>query len=152
VARSKKDTNPKEVAVLLKIKDSKTSIGSPDALVKIFRNILRSEHVIDRDKEHFWVVGLTTHNTVKYVEMVSLGILGASLVHAREIFRLAILQAVSSVILVHNHPSGHPEPSEEDLILTRRITEAGKIIGIEVLDHIIIGSRLYKSFRETGLM
>jgi DNA repair protein RadC len=84
--------------------------------------------------------------------MVSLGTLGASLVHPREVFRLAIFQAVASVIMVHNHPSGDSTPSEEDVKLTRRLIDAGKVIGIEVLDHIIIGSRMYKSFRENGLM
>ncbi|HVN96384.1 MAG TPA: JAB domain-containing protein [Syntrophorhabdaceae bacterium] len=148
----KKDINRKGVKVLLKIRDNKTEIVSPGSLVKLFRKILRSEHITDRDKEHCWIVGLTTRNTVKYIEMVSLGTLGASLVNPREVFRLAIMQAVANIIMVHNHPSGHPEPSEEDVSITHRIAEAGKIIGIEVLDHIIIGSRMYKSFRENGLM
>lgn len=84
--------------------------------------------------------------------MVSLGTLGASIVHPREVFRLAIMQAVASVIMVHNHPSGNPEPSEEDRRITRRLLDAGKIIGIELLDHIVIGPKAYKSFREEGLL
>jgi DNA repair protein RadC len=80
------------------------------------------------------------------------GTLSASLVHPREVFRDAIRHSASSVVLAHNHPSGDPEPSEEDLRITRRLVDAGRIIGIDVLDHIIIGKETFRSFKEKGLI
>jgi len=104
-------------------------------------------------KEHFWVIGLSTRNAIQYIDLVSLGTLNASLVHPREVFRFSILKAVSSIILSHNHPSGDAEPSEEDMRITRRLVEAGKIIGIEVIDHIVIGDRdNFYSFKERGII
>jgi DNA repair protein RadC len=88
---------------------------------------------------------------VKYIDLTSLGTLNASLVHPREVFRLAVMQGIASVILGHNHPSGSTEPSEEDLRITRRLVEAGKILGIEILDHVIIADNTYLSFKAQGL-
>jgi DNA repair protein RadC len=104
-------------------------------------------------KEHFWVVGLNTRNAIQYIDLASLGTLNSSLVHPREVFRFAILKAVSSVIVSHNHPSGDPEPSDDDLTITRRLTEAGRIVGIDLLDHIVIGTRgSFYSFKEKGVI
>ncbi len=114
------------------------SITRPENVAEIFRAVLNAEHECDQDKEHFWVIGLTTRKTIKYIDLTSLGLLGACLVHPREVFRLAIAQGVDAVIIVHNHPSGDTEPSEEDLKTTRRMVEAGKILGIEVVDHLIV--------------
>jgi DNA repair protein RadC len=82
--------------------------------------------------------------------MVSLGSLTGSLVHPREVFKGALLSSAASVILLHNHPSGDPKPSAEDREVTRKLVEAGKLLGVPVLDHVIIGERSYYSFRETG--
>ena len=78
--------------------------------------------------------------------------MNASIVHPREVFKAAILNNASRIICLHNHPSGDPEPSKEDIEITRRLVEAGEIIGIEVLDHVIIGEQRYLSMKERGLM
>lgn len=103
-------------------------------------------------REHFCVVLLDTKNKVLGVEEISVGSLNTSLVHPREVFRPAIRKACASIILIHNHPSGDPTPSREDLDVTRRLFEAGKLVGIEVLDHVVIGDGKFISFREKGLM
>lgn len=103
------------------------------------------------DREHFRVLLLDTKHRVLGDEQVSIGHLNASLVHPRELFKGAIRRSAAAVILVHNHPSGDPTPSSEDLDVTGRLAAAGKILGIEVLDHIIIGDNQYASFKERGL-
>ena len=91
------------------------------------------------DREHFAVFLLDTRNRIKGVHEVSTGTLTSSLVHPRESFRLAVQMAASATAFVHNHPSGDPTPSREDEELTRRLFEAGKLLGIRVLDHVIVG-------------
>lgn len=103
-------------------------------------------------KEHFMVLFLNTKNHVIGRETMSIGSLNASIVHPREVFRSAISRSSASIICLHNHPSGDPTPSPEDIEVTRRLTEAGRIVGIEVLDHIIIADRSYTSLKEQGLM
>ena len=83
---------------------------------------------------------------------ISEGILNSSLVHPREVFQRAILEPAASIILLHNHPSGNPEPSSEDLLVTRQLVEAGKIIGIPVQDHIILTASSYTSMAERGIL
>jgi DNA repair protein RadC len=103
-------------------------------------------------REHFRAVLLDTKNKVMGIEEISIGSLNTSLVHPREVFRPAIRKSCASIILIHNHPSGDPTPSREDLDVTKRLCDAGKLIGIEVLDHIIIGDGKFTSFREKGLL
>lgn len=103
-------------------------------------------------KEHFRVMLLDAKNRVITTELVSIGTLNTSLVHPRELFRRAIQACAAAVILVHNHPSGDPTPSAEDLSLTKRLVEAGKLLGIEVLDHLIIGDNRYVSLKERSLL
>lgn len=103
-------------------------------------------------KEYFKIVLLNTKNQVISIEDVSVGSLNSSIVHPREIFNLPVKKSAASVILVHNHPSGDPTPSREDLEVTGRLVEAGKILGIDVLDHVIIGERRYLSMKEEGLL
>jgi DNA repair protein RadC len=103
-------------------------------------------------QEHFVVLFLNTKNRVIARETLSVGSLNAAIVHPREVFRAAVRRSAASVICVHNHPSGDPTPSPEDLQLTNRLTEAGHIIGIEVLDHVIIGDRSFLSLKERGEM
>lgn len=137
----------------MEIKARKVTIKSPDAVADILHAVLRAEGEIDRDKEHFWVVGLNTRNVIQYVELVSLGTLNASLFHPREVFRFAVLKGVASLIVGHNHPSGDITPSDDDIALTRRLVEAGRVLGIEVLDHVIIGgANSWTSFKGQGLM
>jgi len=109
-------------------------------VAKLLQAILTTENPFDQEKEHFWVIGVTVRNTIKFVDLVSLGTLNASLIHPRETFRLAILKGVASIICGHNHPSNDPSPSRDDLIITERLKAAGEILGIKVLDHIILGN------------
>jgi DNA repair protein RadC len=106
------------------------------------------------DREHFVVVLLDRKNQVIGLNTVSIGSLTASVVHPREVFKPAILSNAAAVILCHNHPSGSPLPSNEDRVLTARLVEAGKLLGINVLDHIILGdeSQRYFSFADEGLL
>lgn len=103
-------------------------------------------------KEHFAIILLDTKNHVMACPDISIGSLNASIVHPREVFRCAISYGAASIILVHNHPSGDPKPSAEDLNITRRLVQTGKIIDIEVLDHIIIGDNKYTSLKEQGML
>jgi len=103
------------------------------------------------DKEHFCVFFLNTQNRIIGREIVSIGTLNTSLIHPRECFRTAILKNSAAVIFVHNHPSGSLEPSEEDIAVTKRLKDAGKLIGIEVLDHVVVTAEGYKSFKEQNL-
>lgn len=103
-------------------------------------------------REHFRVLLLDTKNKVLGIEDISVGSLNSSLIHPREVFRPAIRKACASVILIHNHPSGDPTPSREDVEVTKRLVEAGRLMGIEVLDHLVIGDGRFVSFRERGLI
>jgi len=105
----------------------------------------------DRRKEHFVAIFLNARNQIICREEVSIGSLNASLVHPREVFMPAVGSAAASVILAHNHPSGDVTPSREDIELTRRMVQAGEIMGIEVLDHIIIGAERFLSMKEANL-
>lgn len=106
----------------------------------------------DCDREQVIVCCLDAKNQPVSINVVSTGCLNSSIVHPRETFKLAILSNAASIILFHNHPSGDPEPSQEDINITTRIKEAGNIMGIDLLDHIIIGSDgAYCSLKEKGL-
>lgn len=103
-------------------------------------------------KEHFVCLFLNTKNHVIGRETLSVGTLNASLVHPREVFRAAIKCSSASIVCLHNHPSGDPAPSPEDVSLTKRLCEAGDLVGIDVLDHIVIGDGRFISLKEQGLM
>jgi DNA repair protein RadC len=106
----------------------------------------------DQRREHFLCLYLNARNQVVHKEVISIGSLSASIVHPREVFRVALQHAVASIILAHNHPSGDVSPSKDDLELTRRLVKAGQLMGIEVLDHLIIGADEFLSLKEKGLM
>ena len=103
------------------------------------------------DREHFKAALLNTKNQILRVVTVSIGSLNASIVHPREIFKPAISASAASIILVHNHPTGDPSPSKEDVEFTRRFAKCGDLMGIQLLDHIIIGSGRYRSLKESGV-
>ncbi len=125
---------------------SKARISSPMDVMDLVREMQFF------DREHFRVVHLSTKNHVLGYDQVSVGSLNSSIVHPREVFKKAIEKSAASVILVHNHPSGDPEPSKEDIRVTRRLVDAGKLLGIEVLDHVIIGANCYKSLKEMAVL
>jgi len=106
----------------------------------------------DHKKEHFVIFYLDSRNQEIKRETISVGSLNANLVHPREVFEPAVRHLAAQIILVHNHPSGDSEPSEDDLLLTKRLVEAGKILGIEVIDHIIITKNEFISFKEKNLL
>ena len=106
----------------------------------------------DEEQEHFAIILLDMKNHIKYMPIISTGSLSASVVHPREVFRQAIEHSAASVILVHNHPSGDPSPSHEDINVTKRMVEVGKIMDIPVLDHIIIGHNRFCSLKDKGFM
>lgn len=103
-------------------------------------------------KEMFLTLHLDGKNRVVCVDLVSVGSLNQSIVHPREVFKTALLSNAAAVLLIHQHPTGDPSPSAEDIAITRRLKEAGEILGLKVLDHIIIGQDEYLSFVERGLL
>ena len=112
------------------------------------------EYLADTDREHFVILMLDQKNQVIGINTVSVGSLTASVVHPREVYKPAILSNCAGLILGHNHPSGDPQPSKEDRAITARLVEAGKLLGIAVLDHVIVGdgSQKYFSFADEGLL
>jgi len=106
----------------------------------------------DHKKEHFVIFYLDSRNQEIKREIISVGSLNANLVHPREVFEPAVKHLAAQIILAHNHPSGDPEPSEDDLEITKRLTESGKILGIEVIDHIIITKTGFISFKDKNLI
>ncbi len=122
------------------ISEKKKKIGGAKDVFNLIISIFNKECFIDKDKEHFWVIGLNTRNISQYIELVALGGLNSCPAAPREIFRLAITKAVAAIIAVHNHPSGNIEPSDEDIRIAKNLVDAGKLIGIEVIDFIIIAN------------
>lgn len=127
-------------------------IGAPDDIYDIMQRILLRENKIDREKEHFWIIGLNQAGFILYIELVSLGSVKATLVEPMNVFRVAVLKNASKVIAVHNHPAGTMKPSEEDKDCTDRLIQVGKILDIELADHLIISTSNYASFKALGLM
>lgn len=125
----------------------KVTIHSPQDVADLMMEELRY-----LQKEHFVCLFLNTKNHVIGQETLSIGSLNASIVHPREVFLAAIKRSSASIICVHNHPSGDPTPSPEDIQITRRLVEAGEIVGIEVLDHVIIGDLTSISLKERGYL
>ncbi len=120
-------------------------LADPEKVYRLVKNKLKDYH-----KEHFYIIALNSRN--HSIAEVSVGSLNTSIVHPREVFSEAIKNKAALVVFIHNHPSGNPEPSEDDLVTTKRLTEAGKILGIKVMDHIIITKSNYLSFKEKGLL
>ena len=110
------------------------------------------EEMCGLNQEHFVVLFLNTKNQIFHRQTIFIGSLNASIVHPREIFREAVKRSCASIICAHNHPSGDPTPSQEDINVTRRLVESGKMIGIEVLDHLVIGDRKFVSLKEKGYL
>ncbi len=135
-----------EIARRIKFQDkwySNKKITSPQDLAEIFIPLLR-----DEIKEKFIVVCLNTSNQIIKFEIISIGNLNSSIVHPREVFKVAIENNSANIFLLHNHPSGNPEPSKEDIAITQRLVEAGKIFDINVFDHLIIAGDSYTSLVE----
>lgn len=126
---------------------TKITVKSPEDVIKTARSQLKG-----KKKEHFLVLCLDTRNHLIKTNTISIGSLDCSFVHPREVFKDAISSSAASVIFIHNHPSGDPTPSEDDIKMTKRLIEAGEIIGIEVLDHIIICDSEHLSMKAKNLV
>ena len=122
-------------------------LGSTQEIFAAYHDRLRHER-----KEHFLALMVTAKNRLIREEVVSIGTLTASLVHPREVFKPAIRHSAAGLVLVHNHPSGDPEPSPEDHEVTRRLVAVGELVGIKILDHLVIADGCYVSFLERGLI
>ena len=120
-------------------------LRKPQAVYDLVAPLVR-----DLDREHFYGIYLNTRNSVLAVELVSVGSLNASIVHPREVFSRAVQLSAAALILAHNHPSGETDPSQDDLAITKRLSEAGRILGIEVLDHVIVANGSWTSLKEEG--
>ena len=127
--------------------EQKPAVKSPEDVIKSVKNKLKG-----KKREHFLVLSLDTRNHLINTHTISVGSLDTSIVHPREVFKEAISSSAASVIFAHNHPSGDPTPSEDDIKLTKRLVEAGEIMGIEVLDHVIICDRDYLSMKAKGFL
>ena len=127
--------------------EAKFIITSPESAYEYIRGKLEPLEV-----EEFHLIGLNTKNAVVFEEMISKGSLNSSIVTPREVFNLLVKRRCAGAIVAHNHPSGDPTPSKEDIELTKALCESGKIIGIPILDHVIIGQNQYYSFKEHGLI
>ncbi|MGD0005835.1 MAG: DNA repair protein RadC [Anaerolineaceae bacterium] len=130
----------------LEAPDEKPAIHSPaDAAAQV------QYEMAGLTQEHLWVINLDTRNRMLNIEKVYIGSLNSSMVRVGELFRAAIQRNAASIIVVHNHPSGDPTPSPEDIALTKSIVQAGKLLDIDLIDHLVIGQNKYVSMKERGL-
>jgi DNA repair protein RadC len=139
IVRIKQEIKKRKASHLL------TTIRSPEDA----GNLLKKE-IGDEDREVFYILCLNTKNEVIAVHRCHVGSINASIVHPREVMKAAILNNSTSIIVGHNHPSNNSQPSREDIQVTERLVEAGKILGIEVLDHVIVGRNQFTSLKEKG--
>lgn len=123
------------------------TISSPDDAAEII-----TKEIADLDREVFMVLCLNTKNQIQAIHQCHIGSINASIAHPREIFKSAILNNSASLIVGHNHPSGDPTPSNEDIQVTRRLKEAGNLLGIELLDSLIVGPTKFISLKEKGYL
>lgn len=130
----------------------KRYITSTDDVYQIMQRILLRENKIDKEKEHFWIIGLNQGGYILYIELVSLGGTKSTTVEPMNVFRVAVMKNATRVIAVHNHPGGSMIPSEGDKDITDRLIQVGKILDITLDDHLIITTSNYMSFRAYGLM
>lgn len=128
--------------------DERPTVSTPEDVVDVC-----APRLLGKDREHFLALALNTKNRLLRIFEVSVGSLNASIVHPRELFKTAVQASAASIVVVHNHPSGDPTPSGADIQLTRRLVKAGDILGIEVLDHVVVGEGgSHASLRDMGVM
>jgi DNA repair protein RadC len=136
---------------MIYLQDSKIQVKDSQQVAKVFQDLLLLEDKIDQEKEHFYVMHLDTRSRINLVELMSLGTLTSTIVHPLETFRRAVSQGSASIIVAHNHPSGEVDPSDEDTKVTKLLFEAGNILGIKMLDHVIFSKKMFFSFRENNV-
>ncbi|MGD1839966.1 MAG: JAB domain-containing protein [Thermonemataceae bacterium] len=130
----------------------KIKILNSEDVYEVMQQVLLRENKIERGQEHFWVIGLDSQNKILFIELISLGSLTQALVEPPEVFRVAIYKLAVQIVLIHNHPSGELKPSENDLDVTDRLIQVGKILKIPVLDHLIITETAYLSFLNEDIL
>ena len=124
------------------------TVSSPASVVKLIQEYLKGV-----DREHFGVIGLNSKNEINHIHTISIGTVDETCAYPRDIFKTAILSNCVSIIVFHNHPSGHPAPSHHDRKLTSKIIECGELLQIKVIDHVVVGDdKKYYSFKEEGLI
>ncbi len=133
-------------------KEQKIKILNSTDVYSIMQQILMRENKIGRNKEHFWVVGLSNINKILYIELVSLGSIKKTVVDPMDVYSWALQKSCVKLIFVHNHPGGELKPSKMDKDITDRMIQVGKIVNIEVIDHLIISEKKYYSFADDGLL
>lgn len=133
--------------IAVKPKEKRINVNSPKEVAGLFMEEMRY-----LKREFFKVLMLNTKNEIIMIEDASIGNLNSAIVHPREVFSNAIRKCASSVIVIHNHPSGNPQPSQQDIDLTARLVSAGELLGITVLDHLIIGDGVFMSLKEKNMM
>lgn len=151
---SKRDSAKRIEIISLRMVREKTSILYPNRMIRSPEDAatLFRQFIGDCDRETFCILCLNTKNEPTALHQVSTGTLNASLVHPRETFKLAILANSASIIAAHNHPSGEPTPSSEDVELSERLRDSGMLLGIDLLDHLIIGDNSFVSMKERRLL
>ena len=125
-------------------------ISKPGKIAEIVRSMLAEMDQLDQDKEHIWTFHLNAANELESVEHVNTGIIVACVSHPREIYRRAVMEAATIIIIAHNHPSNNPKPSTHDNDLTETLARAGNVLGIPLIDHIIVTTDEFYSYREDG--
>ncbi len=130
----------------------KIKILNSTDIYDVMQKVLMRENKIDRNKEHFWIIGLANNNKILYIELISLGTVKSTLVEPMEVFSIALQKRSVRVILVHNHPSGELLPSEQDKDLTDRLQQIGFFLEVPVADHLIISEKSYYSFAMSGML
>jgi DNA repair protein RadC len=124
-------------------------IRTPEIAYEIVEKVF---NLSSKAHEHFGILCLSTKNKVIGAHVISIGSLNSTIVNPREVFKSAILNNSSSIVLFHNHPSGDPTPSKEDIEITKRLYDVGELLNVDVLDHIVVGEYGYVSLKEQGLM
>ncbi len=154
--KSKRSHGPKEWKLIslreCPSPEAMLCISQPSDAAKYWQHHIAGSPQFNPDCECVAVLLLNTRLRVKGHHIVSVGTLNEAMAHPREVFRIAVMGAASSIVLMHNHPSGEADPSAADRTFTRRVREAGEILRIELHDHVIVGHQRYFSFREAGLI
>ncbi len=132
---------------LMRCREAKGKINTPE---DVYAQALTL--ITDYQKEHFVTLYLDTKNKILHKEVVSIGSLNANIVQPRDVFRPAVQRGATHIVVAHNHPSGDPSPSQEDIEITKKLVEGGKILGIDVLDHVVIGDSRHFSMKEKGYL
>lgn len=133
-------------------KEQKIQVSNCTDVYPIMREILMRENKRGRNKEHFWVIGLDTANTILFIELISLGSVNKTVVKPMEVYSLALQKRSVKIILIHNHPSRTLSPSEADKDVTDHLIQVGKFLNVPVVDHLIISEESFYSFVESGLL